>query len=311
LENEIAEAYDSEPMQARGLIRPMDWIEFELGFISGYPFKGDIELWDKWRRWLEDQDSNVVREILDDPEVTGFVRGSSGITMAVDITFERGRKEDIEYVKSRYEKLRASQDPCGRVAADALHDALSDWSDGNEGLNASSGYRNVRRRKPSAEIYARLADVMFRKKKEMDEVEETLIRQVSEEYGNRSQAAMRSDLVVIGVADSVSVGDEDTYGVADCAIRASVSKVLRGEAGQRQIAFNAHIQEGERQQEPEEGQRYIFFLNAAPNQSYSFMKFMRATDLNVAEVVKLIEEWSAFSNGSSSSPATETSPATR
>jgi hypothetical protein len=290
LERDIWEAYESEPMQVRGLDNKLRGIEMELDFIS-YAFRGDIESRDQWRRWLEDHDSNIVREILDDPGRENLA-DSSRAMLAVDIAFEGGRKEDIEYVLRKYESMKNSHEPYGTDGLRSLEFAIGEW-DANYHDTAEYGPWTPRYAPLSGAVYERLAEVMHRHKKDLEEVEDLLRKQESEEFGTRWQAALYSDLVVVAVADSVAVGRMDCYGVADCPIRASVSKVLKGAVGVKKIAFNAHIQEGESQEDPEQGKSYIFFLDRAEDGSCSFQKMLNATDANLKEVVKLVEEAAA------------------
>jgi hypothetical protein len=299
LGKEIEEAYDSEPMQANGLVERMVWVEADITRATGYSFKWHYELWAYWRRWLEDRDVKVIHEILDDPGLAEAVTadpesGRAAITLAVDIAFDGGRTEDTDYVKSKYKSLmetHKNDKSFLREAGSAFGDALADWSVRHGPAGSVCGGAPCERAVAlTGKTYKRLAQVMDRNKKELDEIETALVEQHGQEYARRAMAARFADLVVVGVVDSATTSKTDSFSVADCAVRMSVSRVLKGSEPLKQINFNAHLQFGRGENEPEEGQSYIAFLYVRPNKSYCFIKMTKATEQNIAIVNKEIDE---------------------
>jgi hypothetical protein len=85
------------------LMDQMEHLSWALALAGGYDFRGDFDLWDAWRLWLEKRAATVMKKCLES-------HNSIAVTLGIDIAMESGRKEDIDYVLDRYEEAVKSGD---------------------------------------------------------------------------------------------------------------------------------------------------------------------------------------------------------
>ncbi len=81
----------------------MDKIAWRMALSGGYDFRGDFELWECWRMWLEERDFSVIRTCLDSDN-------NIAIAFGIDAAMEGRRAEDLQDVLRRYEGAARGED---------------------------------------------------------------------------------------------------------------------------------------------------------------------------------------------------------